>query len=336
MKKEKKSVKSYFAIKVIILLVLSYLIWFFLEVKYNDSILFSLVAAVIFFLISYRLWDKGFFHFFLFTLTSTCFFIVLEISFELGLIINFILTMIFSLIISKIYLKKETNEGYALLLLYGFIVIWIINGFNVLDRTDWILENALNVPFIIVLALLSKWFRFSKLSYSLFFIYMFMNVVGSHYTYALVPFGDWLEGFFGLTRNHYDRIIHFLFGFLLAYPLREVYVRVGNYKGIWALVAPVVMVFGLSAVYEIIEWWIAVIFGGDLGIAYLGSQGDVWDAQQDMLLAGLGSIIAMAIVFLVLILIEKKKFLFEFADSFRVKKKRELGEEEIARVVKKK
>ena len=163
------------------------------------------------------------------------------------------------------------------------------------------MENVLNIPFVILLIIISRWFKFSKLSYTLIFIFMFLNIVGSHYTYAEVPFGFWLQNFFNLNRNHYDRIVHFSFGLLFAYPVREIFIRIGKAKGFWALWTPIELVLGLSAIYEILEWWIAVVFGGDMGIAYLGTQGDIWDAQWDMFLAGLGSIIAILIVLLVLL-----------------------------------
>lgn len=324
MKKEKTSIFAYWNIP--ILLILGYLIQFFIMESYNINALVSIIAALTFVFFGYYFWNKGFFNFLLFSLIGISFFVSLEVSFNLGLYLNFLISLFASLIFSFTYLKWKNNENYSLLLLITFIIIWIILGFNVLDRKDWILENSINVPFIIIIVLISKWFRFSKLSYSLFYLYMFMNVIGSHYTYSEVPFGFWLEGFFGLTRNHYDRIIHFCFGFLLAYPMREIYIRVGNYKGFWALMAPVMMVLGLSAVYELLEWGIAVVFGGDLGVAYLGSQGDVWDAQKDMFLAGIGSLITMAIVFIVLLIYKRKSFLSELKESLKVKKQSPLGE----------
>ncbi|MEK6934172.1 MAG: DUF2238 domain-containing protein [Nanoarchaeota archaeon] len=333
MKKEKKRKIKYWNIP--ILLILGFLIQFFIMESYTLNIFISIITALAFIFLGYYFWSKSFFNFFLFALTSLSLFISLEISFNIGFYLNFLLSLIFSLIFSFICLKWKHNENYPLLLLSSFIIIWIILGFNVLDRTDWILENSINIPFIIIAVLISKWFRFSKLSYSLFYLFMFMNVIGSHYTYSEVPFGFWLEGFLGLTRNHYDRIIHFCFGLLLAYPMREVYVRIGNYKGFWALTAPIMMVIGLSAIYELLEWGIAIIFGGDLGIAYLGSQGDVWDAQKDMFLAGIGSVITMGITFLVLISYKRKTLISEIKESLKVKKQTPLGEVALEKIQKK-
>lgn len=319
------------AVKLVSLIIIGFLTQFFIVEAYDSSLVIALILTIIFVLLSLYYWEKGFFNFLLFALITICTFISLEVSFNLGLYLNFIFSFILGLIFSFIYIKYKKNEIYDWLLLVGFVIVWSILAFNVLYRHDWILENVLNVPFVVIVLIIAKWFRFSKLSYSLMFIFMFMNVVGSHYTYSEVPFGFWLEGFLGLQRNHYDRIVHFLFGFLFAYPLREVYIRMGNYKGIWALLAPVTMVFGLSAIYELLEWGIAVIFGGDLGIAYLGSQGDIWDAQKDMFLAGMGSIIAMAVTFLVIMGNKGKAYLNELKESFKVHRA-ELGEVALAKM----
>jgi putative membrane protein len=220
-------------------------------------------------------------------------------------------------------------------LLTVFIIAWIILAFNVNYRDEWVIENLLNVPFVILLIVLSKWFKLSKLSYSCIFIFMMMNVIGSHYTYAEVPFGFWLQDFLGASRNHYDRIVHFSFGLLFAYPMRELFIRIGGSRGFWAWWMPIELVFGLSAVYEILEWWVAIIWGGDLGVAYLGSQGDVWDAQWDMFLAGTGAFIAMTIVLIVLFSYEGKKYLIEFKESLRVREKNPLGERALEKLQRK-
>ena len=158
---------------------------------------------------------------------------------------------------------------------------------------------------------------------------MFMHIIGTHYTYSEVPFGFWIQDFFGLARNHYDRIVHFSFGLFLSYPIREIGKRIGELKGVWALWIPIELVLAFSAIYEILEWFIAVIFGGDLGIAYLGTQGDVWDAQKDMVLAGLGSVITMFVTAFIIIYYDAKNFFKELKDSFSVKSKEVLGERAI-------
>ncbi|MEI6850099.1 MAG: DUF2238 domain-containing protein, partial [archaeon] len=214
--------------------------------------------------------------------------------------------------------KYHDRKSYAWLLLVGFVMIWIILAFNVTYRDDWLLENYLTIPFVLLLLVISKWFKLSKTSYSLIFIYTTLHIIGSHYTYGDVPFGYWLQNFFHLGRNHYDRIVHFSFGFLLSYPVREIFIRIGKQKGIWALYSPIMLVLGLSCVYELIEWGVALKYGGDLGIAYLGSQGDIWDAQQDMFVAGIGSILAMTITAITVFAFRGKEYWKEIKESFRV------------------
>ncbi len=99
----------------------------------------------------------------------------------------------------------------------------------------------------------------------------------------------------GWTRNNFDRLIHLLYGLLLAYPIRELYCRIAGMKGFWSYLAPLNLIMATSMLYELVEWGAAEAFGGDIGMAYLGTQGDIWDAHKDMALASLGALIAMAI-----------------------------------------
>ncbi|MEK6850537.1 MAG: DUF2238 domain-containing protein [Nanoarchaeota archaeon] len=338
MKKESKEDKGSFLtvfVKLLVLFLLGVLIVFFIVDVYEVSIAYSIVLAFISLVLFHLFWKNGFFNFLLVALMAMFTFICTEISFDLNLYVIFLISFFLAFIFGLIYNRFESRGTYAWLLLIGFVVLWIILAFNVLYRDDWLLENYLTIPFVILLLIASKWFKFSKTSYSLIFIYMTLHVIGSHYTYSEVPFGFWLQNFFGLDRNHYDRIIHFSFGFLLAYPVREVFIRIGNYKGIWALFAPIMLVFGLSCVYELVEWWVAVKFGGDLGVAYLGTQGDVWDAQKDMFNAGVGSIIAMAITAIIIFSYRRREYWSELKDSFRVHRG-ELGEVALQRFSRKK
>lgn len=117
----------------------------------------------------------------------------------------------------------------------------------------------------------------------------------------------------------YDRMVHFSYGLLLAYPLREVFMRLASVKGFWSYFFPVDITFAFSSIYELIEWRAAANVPPELGLAFLGSQGDVWDAQKDMGLAGLGAIIAMVIVTLFHLALERKAFWSEFKESFKIK-----------------
>ncbi len=126
--------------------------------------------------------------------------------------------------------------------------------------------------------------------------FLTLHTVGVHYTYAQVPVGAWLQQAFDLNRNHFDRIVHFSFGFLLVYPIEELFRVVGRVRGLVLSYLSVMTVLGLSGLWEIIESWVAGVVHPELGITYLGSQGDVWDAQKDMAAALYGALIAMSVL----------------------------------------
>ena len=331
-KKEKEGIVMK-TTKGIVVVLLAFLTYFFLGQSYSIDNISRIVMALIVGLLFFYKWKKSFFHFLLFALAGIFTFVSLEISFNLNVWVFFAASFTVAFLTNYIYERKENDDRYAFLLLGVIALSWLILAFNVPYRQDWFLENLLNVPFLILLVVIGRWFRLSKLSYSLIFIYMITNIIGSHYTYSEVPFGFWMQNFFELSRNHYDRIIHFFFGFLLAYPIREVFMRVGNSKGFWAWWLPIELVLGLSAVYELFEWWIAVIFGGDLGIAYLGTQGDIWDAQKDMFLAGLGAFITMTITIIILFCYRGKSYWKEFIESLKVSGQRPLGEKALERII---
>jgi len=188
-----------------------------------------------------------------------------------------------------------------------FAVIWIALAINPHDRADWALENALVLAFGGALFFTRRWFVFSRVSYTLIFLYLCLHAIGAHYTYSLVPYDAWwraltgrsLNSLLGWERNNFDRIVHFSYGLLLAYPIREIFLRVAEVRGFWAYFLPMDVTLSTSALYELMEWGAAEFFGGELGAAYLGTQGDIWDAQKDMALAGLGAVIAMAVTALV-------------------------------------
>jgi len=194
----------------------------------------------------------------------------------------------------------------ALVAFYG--IFWTLLALDPHDRADWALENVLVLASIIGFLLCRRRLPredsvLSNLSLTLIFVFFCVHAIGAHYTYAQVPYDQWLQkyagfslnGFFGFTRNHFDRLAHFLFGLLLAYPLRETLTRALPIRGIWRHAVPLSFMLAMSMIFELFEWAAAIIFGGDLGIAYLGTQGDVWDAQKDMALVGLGAIMALAI-----------------------------------------
>lgn len=182
-----------------------------------------------------------------------------------------------------------------------FALAWFAAAWKPLFPADWALEN--------VLSLLTAWWLLrrhrraplSNTSYALVLVFGIAHELGSHYTYAEVPYDSWFIALFGvplgdplgLARNHYDRLVHFLFGLLCYRPLREVLARHLPTGGAASLYFPVTVIGTISLSYEIIEWFAAAVFGGDLGQAYLGTQGDVWDSQKDSGLALLGGALAL-------------------------------------------
>ena len=167
----------------------------------------------------------------------------------------------------------------------GALIIIIINyKFNHLEKY---LILLLVFIFLAVLVLTYKKLQFSDLSYLLIFIYLLLHVYGSKYTYAENPFGYWLQDFFDLGRNHYDRIVHFSFGFLLAYPMRELFLVGFKFPNWVSWTLPIEITLSIGAFYELIEWSVADLFFKEQGAAYLGIQGDIWDAQKDIFLKNL-------------------------------------------------
>jgi putative membrane protein len=221
---------------------------------------------------------------------------------------------------------------YRTKLLFLFALWWAFWAYKPWYFSDWVIENLLTISFIIFFIISRQGFRLSNLSYTLLFVFMCLHTIGSHYTYAEVPYEKWtgalgfsINEIFGFTRNHFDRLVHFLFGFLLAYPFRELFMRVAGAKGMWSYYLPVEVIMSFSMLYEIIEWLVAEIVGGDLGMAYLGTQGDIWDAHKDMGLASLGAAIGMTIVALVNRHYHRD-FGKDLAESMKVKDKVPLGE----------
>lgn len=195
-----------------------------------------------------------------------------------------------------------------LLILSGLFVAWsaflAVNPYN---RSDWALENTLVVVAVVLIVLTHRKAPLSRISYTLIFLFLCLHEIGAHYTYAGTPYDEWfrqwlgfsLNDLLGLERNHFDRLAHFLFGLMLAYPVRELFIRVTDARGFWSYFLPLVFMIALSAIYELLEWAAALAFGGDLGIAFLGTQGDEWDAHKDMALAILGAALAISMTALV-------------------------------------
>ena len=234
---------------------------------------------------------------------------------------------------------RRNNTRFALTLLGLFLLVWIALAIRPSYRHDWLLENAIVFLGVPVLVLTHRRLPLSRISYAMIFLFLCLHEVGAHYTYAEVPYDRWfaaltgttVSNLVGLERNQFDRLVHFLWGFLMTYPLREIVIRVSLVRGFWAFLLPFLVVVSTSTLFELIEWLAAVIFGGDLGIAYLGTQGDVWDAQKDMTMALVGSLVASIIIAIVVAALNRD-FAREWSESLRVKRKEPLGEYEIERL----
>jgi len=203
--------------------------------------------------------------------------------------------MPFTLAISPERTPLKNNRWLQLFMLI-FLGVWGSTLLGTTDINNWILENVLVFIFLGFLIFTFKKYQFSDLAYLLVCIYLCLHVYGSKYSYAENPFGYWLKDVFSMERNHYDRIVHFSFGFLLAYPMREMFLKWLKFPVWVAWVLPIEITLSISGFYELIEWAVADVFFPAQGDAYLGTQGDIWDAQKDIFLATLGAVMATTIV----------------------------------------
>lgn len=183
----------------------------------------------------------------------------------------------------------------TLLLFYVVLFIWA--AINPYDRATWWAEN---IPIVLIAAALvvlyARGVVFSPVAYVFMSVLLYLHTIGGHYTFERVPFGL-VTDLFGFHRNHYDRVAHFTVGFY-AYAIAEVLVRTKAVRSRLVLfLFPVFTIAFVAMGYELIEWWYAAAEGGASGAAFLGSQGDIWDAQKDMLADTLGALVATAVFF---------------------------------------
>ena len=188
----------------------------------------------------------------------------------------------------------ETREAVALLVLTAIALV--VSGIGRHDRATWVLEVA---PVVIAAPLLYfTWrpFRLTPLAYRLIFLHALILILGGHYTYAHVPLGFWLQDLFDFARNPYDRIGHFAQGFVPAIIAREILLRRSPLRpGKWTFFIVCCICLAISAVYEFIEWWAALILGQGAQ-EFLGTQGDPWDTQWDMFMALVGAVTAQLLL----------------------------------------
>jgi putative membrane protein len=196
--------------------------------------------------------------------------------------------------------RPRTGDRYVAALVCAFAVFWLLLAIAPHNRADWALENALTVLCVAVLATSYRRAPLSRTSYTCIALFLSLHTVGAHYTYSEVPYDAWFRALtgrglgemLGWHRNNFDRAVHFFYGALLVYPIREVVVPSAGLRGFWSYFLPMDLTMSSSATYELIEWGAAVVFGEGLGAAYVGAQGDQWDAQKDMSLAALGALLS--------------------------------------------
>ncbi len=173
-----------------------------------------------------------------------------------------------------------------------YIVIWIILAIHPRYRNDWLLENVLVFIFFPTVIWLDKKYHFTLTSIILLLIFASLHSLGSHFTYAEMEYFDPITQFFGLERNDFDRVVHFLFGLLAFRVLFELITPGIKHIGT-ALFFTFTVIVTISALYEILEWLAVILFHEELGIAFLGTQGDIWDSQKDVASAIFGALLNM-------------------------------------------
>ena len=190
-------------------------------------------------------------------------------------------------------MNRTAHWRLPAILLVVVLAVLAWSGIGPQDRLTWFLEVLpvlLAVPLLLATA---RSFPLTPLAYVLIALHALILMYGGHYTYALTPFGFWLQDLGDFTRNHYDRIGHLMQGFGPAIIARELLLRTSPLRpGKWLFTIVCLSILGVSACYEFTEWW-AALAGGDAAGAFLGTQGDVWDTQWDMQMALVGSIVAL-------------------------------------------
>jgi putative membrane protein len=223
---------------------------------------------------------------------------------------------------------RRPYRRYLLALSALFAAIWTGLAIRPANRTDWAMENILVGFFLIGLVLSYRHLIFSRLAYTLIFLYLCLHEVGAHYTYAGVPYDAWsrhltglsVNRLMGLERNDFDRLVHFSYGFLMVYPIRQIYLRVVNVRGFWSYFLPLSFIMSTSMAYELMEWGSAMAFGRKASVHFVGAEGDPWDTQKDMAMATLGAFITICCI-AAANAFRQRDFAKEWSDSLRVKRK---------------
>ena len=176
------------------------------------------------------------------------------------------------------------------------LAVIVVEAYHPETVFDFWLENVAAMMFLAVLAFSYRRLPLSDLSYLLILIYLSFHEWGAHYKYSDVPLGEWMKPWLHTQRNHYDRVMHFAYGFVLGYPIQELFIRNSSVRGRWRYVLPVEMTLAISACYEMAEAFMASILTPERGEEFVGMQGDMWDSQKDMFMAGFGAVLAMVVI----------------------------------------
>lgn len=191
----------------------------------------------------------------------------------------------------------KLKEVYPKILLVLYVLIWIIAAIHPNYRSVWIDENVLPVLFVFLLIFTYKKFRFSNLSYTLMFIFLVLHAIGGHYSYTEVPLFDLIKQQYGLARNNYDRVVHFMFGVLFFLPFHEILTRIFKIPRSWrSLTITLFIVLSMKAGFEMIEYGYTAVRNNSLTVTnYLGEQGDPLDSIKDVTMGFIGAIISLII-----------------------------------------
>ena len=186
----------------------------------------------------------------------------------------------------------QFKQGLWLILFFSTLA-W--SAWNPHDYPTWWLETIPAMVALVILAITRHRFPLTPLAYCLILIHSIILMIGGHYTYAEVPLGDWVRDLVGGSRNNYDKLGHLAQGFIPAIVVREVMVRHGVVAvRAWLPFIIVCICLAISAFYELIEWWVALL-SAEAADSFLGTQGYVWDTQSDMFLAMIGAIAALLV-----------------------------------------
>lgn len=194
---------------------------------------------------------------------------------------------------------KKGNNYYNYFFVTLFLVVWIWAAINPLSREGWLNENYIVFLVAPVIIYLVVHFKLSNTSSALITAFMCLHVVGSHYTYLETPFGFVLQNWLGAQRNMYDRFLHFLFGLLFYFPIREIFMKIGKTNEFWNHILPLDVVLSLSAFFEILEFMVVLFIRPESRELFIGFQFDCWDTTKDILNAFVGAIISLITIILI-------------------------------------